>query len=380
MIDLKEIIVANGIAILMVWFLIGCRRRNRESTHTQDHLYDTMCIVNMCGALCETIAFLVDGQTFPGAIAINYLTNGLCFLGTVTIGFAWALYVNLRIYQNYQRSRADARFLIVPWAIEALAVVCTLFGAGALFSISPSNVYQRGPLAPLGYASLVFYFAYSTHVVRRSQKEGANVHFFPIQYFVGPCIVGVVGQGVCYGITTSWISVAIALTFVQMQNYAENIYRDSLSGLFNRRYLDRMLEKPSVTGSKSLFGIMLDINDFKSINDTLGHNTGDRAIYVLGDTLFKSIPEEAMALRYAGDEFIVLLPGSSEEKAVQTMADIQAAITRLNESGAETFTLNAAMGHARFAPGDTPETFLRHMDEKMYECKRAFHQEHDRRK
>lgn len=373
LIDLKEIIVANGTTILMTWFLLGCRHRNRESAHIQDRVYDTMCIVNIIGALSETISFLVDGQTFPGAIAINYLTNSLCFLGTVTIGLLWGTYVNMRIFQNRNRTMRDAKFLIIPWAIEVAGVLATLCGTGFLFSISAGNVYQRGPGAAIGYVSLMIYFVYSTYVVRHTQKQGVNLHFFPIQYFVGPCVVGVVGQFLCYGITTSWISVTVAMTFVQMQIYAENIYRDALSGLFNRRYLDRTLEKIGKAGSKNLYGIMMDINDFKAINDTFGHGTGDRAIYVLGDILFRSIPEGAMALRYAGDEFIVLLPDADVEKTLATMIDIQNALDRLNESGAETFTLNAAMGYAQFNPGDMPETFLRHMDEKMYEQKRAFH-------
>ena len=375
MIDLKEIIVANGITVLMVWFLLGCRRRNRESFHTQDRVYDAMCVVNIAGACLETVSFLVDGRTFPGAVVINYLANSLCFLGTVTIGLLWGTYVNMRIFQNRNRTMRDAKLLIIPWAIEAAGVLATLCGTGFLFSISADNVYQRGPGAPIGYVSLMIYFAYSTYVVRHTQKRGVNLHFFPIQYFVGPCIAGVVGQFLFYGITTSWISVAVALTFVQMQIYAENIYRDALSGLFNRRYLDRMLEKlgTGAARAKSLYGIMMDINDFKTINDTLGHSTGDRAIYVLGDTLFRSIPEGAIALRYAGDEFIILLPDADIEKTLATMAAIRAALTALNDSGNEAFTLDAAMGYAQFNPGDTPETFLRHMDERMYEQKRAFH-------
>lgn len=378
LIDLKEIIVANGVAALMVWFLLSCRRRNRESSHTQDRVYDAMCIVNILGALFETVSFLIDGKTFPGAIALNYLANSLCFLGTVTIGLLWGTYVNMRIFQNRSRTMRDAKFLIIPWAIEAVSVLATLCGTGFLFSISSGNVYQRGPGAAIGYISLMIYFVYSTYVVRHTQKQGVNLHFFPIQYFVGPCVLGVLGQFLCYGITTSWISVAIALTFVQMQVYAENIYRDALSGLFNRRYLDRMLEKigAGTARDKTLYGIMMDINDFKSINDTFGHSTGDRAIYVLGDILYRSIPEGAMALRYAGDEFIVLLPNADVEKTLTTMADIRDALKRLNDSGTETFTLEAAMGYAQLNPGDTPETFLRHMDERMYVQKRAYHAGH----
>ncbi len=360
--------------MLMMWYLLDCRRKNRENVHAEDRIYDGMCAANLVGALFETISFLVDGVGFCGAWQLNFLSNTLCFLGTVTIGFLWSLYVDLRIYRNYKRTSCRARLLCIPWVIEVVAIVANLFGAGVLFSISADNVYQRGPGAAIGYVSLVFYFAYSIVLVLRSRKDGSNLHFFPIQYFVGPCLAGVLIQFFFYGITTSWISVAMALTFVQMQTYAENIYRDELSGLFNRRFLNRMLEKRGGICKDGLFGIMLDINDFKKINDTFGHSVGDRAISLLGDTLFRSIPDGAKAIRYAGDEFIVLLPGFSEQQAAQAMDDIRAALRAVNEGGGEPFNLNAAMGCARLGPDDNAEAFLRNMDERMYEEKRAYHQ------
>ncbi len=374
MIDLKEVLVANGLAMLMMWYLLDCRRKNRESAHIEDRLYDGMCVANLLGALFETAGFLLDGATFPGAWPLNFLSNSLCFLGTVTIGFLWSLYTDLRIFRNYRRTSARARLLAIPWLIEVVAIVANLFGTGVLFSITADNVYQRGAGAAIGYVSLMFYFAYSIVLVARSRKDGSNLHFFPIQYFVGPCLAGVLIQFFFYGITTSWISVALALTFVQMQTYAEGIYRDELSGLFNRRFLNRMLEKRGGIFTDGLSGIMLDVNDFKDINDNFGHSAGDRAISLLGDTLFRVIPAGAKAIRYAGDEFVILLPGVDEQQAAQAMDDIRAVLAEINESGVEPFRLHASMGCAQLGPDDDAEAFLRNMDEKMYEEKRAYHQ------
>ena len=63
---IEEILIANGLTVLMMWFLLLCRRKNRESLHEEDKLYDGMAIVNLAGALSETIAFLVDGNQFTG--------------------------------------------------------------------------------------------------------------------------------------------------------------------------------------------------------------------------------------------------------------------------------------------------------------------------
>ena len=376
MVVLKEIAVANGIAVMLMWFLLICRRKNRENIHTEDKLYDGMAYVNLFGALCETVSFFVDGQDIAGGIAMNYISNSLCLIGTVSIAVLWCLYVDLRIYRNYRRTQRKVKFIMIPWLIELVVIIYNLFGTGILFNVSEDNIYSRGDGAFIGYLTLVIYFAYSIHMVYHSKNQGINLNFFPILSFIGPCFIGVVVQLFCYGISTSWVSVAIALTFVQMQSYAENIYTDELSGLYNRRYLNGILEKreqKEVSNRASLYGIMMDLNDFKEINDMFGHSKGDSAICMIGNILFKSIPDGGIAIRYAGDEFIVLLPGADEANTQTTIDEINKNITNFNESGSEPFTLSAAMGYAQFEEHDSAETFLTHMDARMYEAKRKYH-------
>lgn len=370
---LEEILMANGLTVLMMWFLLLCRRKNRESLHVGDKIYDGMAIVNLLGALSETISFLVDGKQFIGSRQINYVSNSICFIGTVSIGFLWCLYVELRIYRNYKRIFKKTIFVMFPWVVEVIMVLCNLLGTGIMFKISEGNIYQRAAGAIVGYISLIIYFAYSIYLVHQSKKQGINLNFFPVIYFVGPCFTGVLIQFLFYGITSSWVLVAVALIFVQMQSYAENLYMDELSGLYNRRYLNAVLTERKITIGKSLHGIMMDVNDFKYINDNFGHSMGDKAICTLGNILFRSIPDGGMAIRYAGDEFIVLLSGVDTESVLVTMSEINHNLSQFNESKIEPFTLSVSMGYAEFGAGDDTEAFLMHMDEKMYEEKRKYH-------
>lgn len=80
-----------------------------------------------------------------------------------------------------------------------------------------------------------------------------------------------------------------------------------------------------------------------------------------------------MAIRYAGDEFIVLLSGVDTERVLATMEEINHNLSRFNESGIEPFRLSVSMGYTEFGTEDDAETFLMHMDEKMYEEKRKYH-------
>ena len=364
--------MANGLTVLMMWFLLLCRRKNRESLHVGDKIYDGMAIVNLLGALSETIAFLVDGKQFIGSRQINYISNSICFIGTVSIGLLWCLYVELYIYRNYKRIFKKVRLVMLPWAVEVIMVLCNLPGTGIMFKISEENIYQRATGALVGYISLIIYFAYSIYLVQQSRRQGINLNFFPVLYFIGPCFAGVLIQFLFYGITSSWVLVAVALLFVQMQSYAESLYMDELSGLYNRRYLNAILTEKKIISGKALHGIMMDVNDFKYINDNFGHSMGDKAICTLGNILSRSIPDGGMAIRYAGDEFIVLLSGVDTESVLVTMDEINHNLSLFNESRTEPFNLSVSMGYAEFGAGDDTEAFLMHMDEKMYEEKRKY--------
>ena len=372
MIIIEEILIANGISILAMLLLLNCRRTNRESIRLQDKMFDGMAIMNLLGALSETISFLIDGKNIPGGREINYLLNSICFLGTVTIGALWCLYVELHVRGDYQKMLRKVKIVMIPWLIEAVAIIVNLFGIKILFEISGNNVYRRSNGAIIGYLSLIIYFVYSIYLVYHGRKS-IKLRFFPVMYFVIPCFMGVVIQLFCYGITTSWLSVAFALTYVQIQVYAENIYLDELSELYNRRYLNRILMKKGDLTKASLYGIMMDINDFKRINDCFGHNMGDQAIRAIGEILSKSVSDNGVAIRYAGDEFIVLLYGVDEAGALSAMNEIRRNLLSFSESGLVPYTLSVSMGSARFGANDDTETFLKHMDEVMYEEKRKYH-------
>ena len=374
MIIWDEILLANGTTMLMMLFLLNCRQKNRETIHTEDKIYDMIILINLLGAVIETFAFLVTGKDILCGRLISYLINSICFACTASIAFLWCLYVDLRIYRNYKRTFHNAKIIMIPWLIVMAAIICNLFGTGILFVVSESNVYQRCRGAILGYITLTIYIFYSIYLVYHSKKLGINLNFFPVLYFVGPALVGTLIHSCRYGVSTPWISVALALTFVQMQLYAENLCTDDLSGLYNRRYLNSMLMNRENTDSGPLYGIMMDINDFKSINDRFGHDVGDRAICATGNILFKSIPNNGIAIRYAGDEFIVLLLDVDEKSVFSTMDDIKSSLLEFNKTGGEPFVLGMSMGYAKFDANDDAKTFLIRMDEKMYEQKRMYHQ------
>jgi len=98
--------------------------------------------------------------------------------------------------------------------------------------------------------------------------------------------------------------------------FREQSVRDSLTGLFNRRYLEETLRreiKRAVRKKYPLSVMMLDLDNFKSINDTFGHLAGDLVLREFSKMINRNIREDDIACRYGGDEFVIVLPDTSLE-------------------------------------------------------------------
>ena len=157
------------------------------------------------------------------------------------------------------------------------------------------------------YLLLFGYYAESVWQVHKAKRDGVTVEFFSVYYFVITCAVGTVLQGAFYGMAFGWLSVAIAFVFVDSQLRSLRSYIDELSGLFGRKYMNYCLERIHATQEKDVYGIMMDVNCFKEINDTYGHGAGDRAIQEIGHILSGALVANSVAIRISGDEFMVLI-------------------------------------------------------------------------
>jgi len=109
--------------------------------------------------------------------------------------------------------------------------------------------------------------------------------------------------------------IGMSLATLQLQqSLRSQSLKDALTGLFNRRYLEAAVEKEisrAKRAGKSLGFIMMDIDHFKKMNDTLGHEAGDRVLQEVGSLLRAQTRGEDIVCRYGGEEFLLLLPGTT---------------------------------------------------------------------
>ena len=375
--NIPEILVANGTGAVLVSFLLLLRVRGEGKNSVGTELFCRMLVVTLLAQATETLSFLLDGA--PGAASRFwlYLTNTVCTGATVCVGYAWCLYVDFRVYRSTGRLRRRHLLLGAPLLALLVLLVANLFGTGWIFTISADNVYRRGPLNILLYLLLFGYYAESVWQVHKARRDGVTVEFFPVYYFVVTYAVGTVLQGVFYGMAFGWLSVAIAFVFVDSQTRSLRGYTDELSGLFGRKYMNYFLDRIHATQEKDVYGIMMDVNCFKEINDTYGHAEGDRAIQEIGHILSGALAANSVAIRMSGDEFMVLIRHGSEELLDKTCAAIEQRVQHYNATApAGSFQLSFSTGVAKYEGGSV-EKFLVELDRRMYAEKRAFHAARD---
>lgn len=159
----------------------------------------------------------------------------------------------------------------------------------------------------------------------------------------------------------------LALNEVRLR---EQSIRDYLTSLFNRRYMEETLEREIQRATRkqvSLGIIILDVDHFKRINDTLGHAAGDIVLRELGIFLFGQVRQADIACRYGGDEFVLVLPDASRDATKERAEHLRDGVKDLNLP----VPITISLGVATFPDdGSTGETVLKSADTALYQAKR----------
>lgn len=161
----------------------------------------------------------------------------------------------------------------------------------------------------------------------------------------------------------------------ELQEMGEKIHEDHLTGILNRRGLDNAFKREtsrSIRHRSPLCFALLDIDNFKQLNDTHGHKVGDDALVYLVESVKDTTRPEDVVSRYGGEEFVILLPNTSLEEAVQILSRIRRNLTKkffLHENKRLLITFSA--GVAQLQAGESQESIFKRADEAMYRAKKS---------
>lgn len=161
----------------------------------------------------------------------------------------------------------------------------------------------------------------------------------------------------------------------RLQHMSELVREDQLTGTLNRRGLDDVFERESARADRRgtpLCVAMLDLDNFKKLNDTYGHLAGDNALRHLAKVVKGTLRSIDVIARFGGEEFMIMLPETPVEAAVQTMVRLQRELTKhffLHDN--EKLLITFSAGVALRLPNEEQAALLARVDKAMYQAKQS---------
>lgn len=161
---------------------------------------------------------------------------------------------------------------------------------------------------------------------------------------------------------------------ILMEILRDSSLRDGLTGLYNRRFLEEFIEKSTQQALRSKFTyaiLMLDIDFFKMVNDTYGHDVGDIVIKGLSKVLVENVRSSDLAIRFGGEEFVILLHNPTKDGAIKVAEDIREEFSKQKfQAGSESIQKTLSVGVSLF-PEDADSIWkcIKYADISLYKAK-----------
>ena len=164
-------------------------------------------------------------------------------------------------------------------------------------------------------------------------------------------------------------------SMILMEKLKDTSLRDGMTGLYNRRFLEEFIDKvmSQALRDKNTYSIlMLDVDFFKMVNDTYGHDAGDKVITILAKILQENIRESDLAIRYGGEEFIIMLHNANDEGTLKVANKIHSDFGNyiFDISTNETIQKTVSIGISKFpTDGDSIWKCIKYADTALYRAK-----------
>lgn len=353
-------------AILVVAYLGAYSWRHMEDGYEQ-RPFAMLAFLTALLLLNDFISRFYIFEGFPHWAVV--LTTYINYALTTSVGVQWYLYVRSVLTAEERSSTISLdRVVYIFAAIGFAALLLNPFMHG-VFSFDDTGTYHRGSVFffPAGSAFLNIIIA-EVFLVLRVRSLGLHTKLTLLLFPFPPLIGGVIAMFV-YGVPWMPLGIAFSMVFLFVEIQAVGMGRDYLTGLFNRRRVEEVLQERMHDAAlgKAFAGMMVDLDDFKEINDVLGHATGDLALAEAANLLRTAARVQDVVARYGGDEFLLLLDIDNEGDLELFARRVEQEQERVNKKG-NPYRLVLSKGYAIYDPDafPTPKAFIEHLDKLMY--------------
>lgn len=361
----------NLICVAILWIILVKEKQDTDKQY--EHTAFAKVIVAILILIFFDISWVVVEKTTDFA-SINAILSSAYMFETGVLSYYWLEFTDCKLHKNHKKRTSQKLIAGIPLAV--LLVICVLTPwTGWLFYIDEMNQYHRGQLHYLQWIICYGYLIYSganamIYYFKEKNAEKKSEYLTVASFIVLP-IIGAVIQTISYSLplTTPTATISILMVYVNFQS--KQISTDGLTGLNNRRQLDRFLNSrnPNKYDDEHLYMAILDINDFKKINDTYGHMEGDIALTIVADVLKKVCEKyNAFVARYGGDEFAVVLLSKNDNTIMDLICEISNELEITSSPLNLKYSLSLSIGKSKCnCDDDEPiKKMISDADEDMY--------------
>lgn len=378
--DLITVLLLDGITLFIILYTALTSAFMLKEKNKSNSFLKIMLNIIFYSAILDSLSYVFDAKY--GVVEPNAFSNVIIYIccSLIRIGLLGGL-ICFNLYFAYRlNGYIDRRRLYTSNIIMTIGVICLIINIFTpfVFDVVDSS-FVRG-----GFGYYIFYilaflllldtFGFYIYV----RIKGGLLKFFPVWFFLLPMIIAAIVQYFLPDISTIWVGAALTVDFLFMALQNDTLYRDRLTKLYNRMFLDllkNVMEKASK--NKNFTAMMLDLNGFKLINDNFGHAVGDQALIVTGDLLREAVGAYGAVIRFAGDEFIVILNTQNDNLINKVVKSIEDVFNIFNESKKAQYELSISLGYSKVdLKNSSIDDVMKEIDEKMYLDKQEKHKAH----
>lgn len=378
-IDIYAVTVADFIGIAILLVILVSRGWNLPGRKEESNILVRMLIMSVINCIVDQLVASYDGKTGAGFgfyRTMLMIGNTYLYLYNTFVG----IFLVHMIVKHIDRKTVHRKFIVfwIVCIIQVVLLITNLF-TPIVFKLDANNEYNRGDLflffivagAILNIYGIVYYIV--------SKIRNPGLRYFPVIEFLMPIILGMIGQTFMYGISLLPACFAVSLAGIVISFQNECIYIDKLTGVYNRFELDRELKRLQKRHKEKIVAYMLDLNGFKKINDEYSHEEGDHALIAFANILNDVFGSVGTVIRFAGDEFVVLMHKAKESDIEIYKKKTADAVDKYNESSGKPYKLSAAVGGKvfDFSKEDTQDLVVV-IDTLMYKDKDDYYKDHKR--
>jgi diguanylate cyclase (GGDEF)-like protein len=371
--EFKSLQLSIFCLLLLGSILIDCRKYINK-IFVQDKMFRNFIIINMLMLVVEISSWVFDNKPGYSNYILNCITNLLLYIiGNIPCLY-WALYINYYIYQDEDKLDVLKMFLYPLFSLNALLSVLSL-KYNFFYYIDENNLYHRGDYFWLHIIITYSFIIYSQILIFRNRKKIGSKNYSAILFTPLAPLLGGLIQTYFYGYCLVWVGLTFSILIVYFNMKNRSLNTDYLTGAYNRRQLDSYIEHKihNCSAKRSFSAILLDLDKFKQINDSFGHDWGDEVLKKAVHLIKENLRKNDFLARYGGDEFYVILDISDRDQLEKVVARIRNTVKDYEKNGDNPYKISFSMGYDiyDYSLKKSSRDFLKHIDRLMYKDKKS---------